>query len=60
MTSERSGGLRGLLRIPSAYAAFDRLVGASRARRVFVEEYLRPQAGDRPGNKPRRLDAIFA
>ena len=47
MTSERSGGLRGLLRIPSAYAAFDRLVGAARARRVFVEEYLRPQAGER-------------
>jgi SAM-dependent methyltransferase len=39
--------LRSLLARPSMYRAFGGLVGASRARHVFVTEHVRPRDGER-------------
>lgn len=39
--------LRSLLARPSMYRAFGGLVGASRARHVFVTEHVRPRHGER-------------
>jgi SAM-dependent methyltransferase len=44
---ERNSGLRGLLARPALYELFQRAVGAPNVRRVFVEEYVRPRAGER-------------
>lgn len=35
-------GLKSLLRLPGLYSLFENLVGARRARRIFVSEYLKP------------------
>lgn len=44
---ERNTGLRAILTRPQVYAAFQRLLGATKARRVFVERYVRVEPGAR-------------
>lgn len=45
--SERNSGLRAALRAPSIYAAAQLAVGAARARRVLVDEFLALPSGVR-------------
>jgi SAM-dependent methyltransferase len=43
----RSLDLRPLLALPALYGLFTRAIGGQKARRRFVDEYLRAKAGDR-------------
>jgi SAM-dependent methyltransferase len=45
--AHRGEGLHRLLEFPALYRLLQRALGATRARRVFVSEYVRCQAGDR-------------
>ncbi|MDQ1520352.1 MAG: hypothetical protein QOI55_1425 [Actinomycetota bacterium] len=44
---ERNSGVRGLLARPSLYELFQRAIGASGVRRLFVDRYVRVQPGER-------------
>lgn len=46
-TSERSSGLRSVLSLAPVYATFQRLVGATNARTVIAEQYLRLDSTER-------------
>ena len=39
--------IKDILSLARAYSSFARLVGAERARRLYVQRYIRPRAGDR-------------
>ena len=39
--------LKDMLGLSSAYRAFGRAIGATRGRRAYVTQYIRPQVGDR-------------
>ncbi|HEU5018866.1 MAG TPA: class I SAM-dependent methyltransferase [Pseudolabrys sp.] len=41
------GGLYSALRLPWAYSALQRVIARKDARRVFVDRYVQPRAGDR-------------
>jgi SAM-dependent methyltransferase len=45
--AERTGGARAWLSNPSLYQLLQRALGSKSARRVLVDEYLRPKPGDR-------------
>ena len=40
-------GIRSVLSIPFVYRLFGQLIGGASWRRRFVNEYIRPQQGDR-------------
>jgi len=42
-----TSGIRSILSLPSMYSLFGWLVGGNRSRPIFVENYIRPQKGDR-------------
>jgi SAM-dependent methyltransferase len=46
-TEQRTGGWRAVLSNASAYALLQRAVGSERSYARFVDEYVRPRAGDR-------------
>lgn len=46
-SSERRDGLRRFLEHPLVYEGFQRAVGKNRLRRRFVDEFVRPQPGER-------------
>jgi SAM-dependent methyltransferase len=46
-TEQRTGGWRAVLSNASAYALFQRAIGSERSYTRFVDEVLRPRAGDR-------------
>ena len=40
-------GIRSVLSIPAVYSLFGQLMGGASGRKKFVEDYIRPQQGDR-------------
>ena len=40
-------GIRSVLSIPAVYSLFGQLMGGTSGRKKFVEDYIRPQQGDR-------------
>ena len=46
-TPEKTGGLRSALSLPFVYSLLQGLIRGRRAYRVFVDDYVRPQTGDR-------------
>lgn len=42
-----TSGIRSILSLPSMYSLFGWLLGGNRSRPIFVENYIRPQKGDR-------------
>jgi ubiquinone/menaquinone biosynthesis C-methylase UbiE len=55
--AERTSGLRSVLSIPAVYELLQQAIGSPNVRREFIEQHVRPKAGDRvldigcgPGN----------